>query len=111
MDCGSTHRNSVAGFGDLNEEYGIANVGYWLAPDAVGFGYATRATNLLLRYAIEDVGAHRAEIWISAENEPSRRVAERSLATYEATMRQCLRVGDRNHDAHCFAFVQRDPVT
>lgn len=98
------------GLSRLDESNLIAEVGYWLAPEGSGSGYATRATNLLLRYAIEEVGVHRAELWISAENEPSRRVAERSFARFESTARQAMRIAGRNHDAHCYAFVKGDSL-
>lgn len=109
LDSEGRHVGS-AGLSKIDAENLIANVGYWLAPDATGSGYATRATNLLLRYATEQVGLHRAEVWMSVENEPSRRVAERSIASYEATIRECLRYEGRNHDAHCYAFIDGDPV-
>jgi len=104
------HYVGSAGLSSIDARNLIVNVGYWLAPDATGFGYATRATNLLIRYAIEQVGMERAEVWMSVENQPSQQVAERSIATYEATLRQCLRYEGRNHDAHCYSYVRGDPI-
>lgn len=86
------------------------DLGYWLRPDATGNGYATRATNLLIEYALEQVGMHRIEIYMSIENEPSTRVAERSISgyqggRYEGIARGRLKYHGRYHDAHMFAVV------
>ncbi len=97
-----------AGLNKVDAVNRVANLGYWLAPTATGEGFATRATNLLIGYGIDQVGLHRLEVWMSTENEASQAVAERSLATYEGTLRQCLRYGDRQHDAHCYGFVAPD---
>lgn len=94
-----------AGLNGFSAQNSLANLGYWIAPDAQGEGIATRATNLLLRYAIEQVGLNRVEIWMSTENAPSQAVAERSWATYEGTLRQNLLLNGRAHDSHCYGFV------
>lgn len=85
-----------------------ADLGYWIAPEACGRGLATRATNLLLRYGIEDAGLNRVEIWMSTQNEPSRAVAERSWATYEGTLRQYLVLDGQAHDAHCYSLLAEE---
>lgn len=82
-----------------------ADIGYWLRPDATGKGYATRAANLLLEYAVEQIGLHRVEIYMSVENTASRRVAERTAAQYEGVQRGRLKIRGRYHDAHMYAFV------
>ncbi len=107
LDSDGSHVGS-AGVNRVDSQNSLANVGYWIAPEATGKGFATRATNLLLRYAIEEVGLNRAEIWISTENEPSRAVAERSMATHEATLRQCLVLNGRAHDAHCYTLLAEE---
>lgn len=97
-----------AGLNRLDAVNDGCDLGYWLRPDATGKGYATRATNLLIGYAVNTVGLKRVEILMSVENEPSRRVAERSVATYEGVRRGRLKYGDRYHDAHVFVFVSSD---
>lgn len=97
-----------AGLNRFDTTNNRCDVGYWLRPDATGKGYATRATNLLLDYAVKSVGINRVEILMSVENEPSRQVAERSAATYEGIQRGRLKYGDRYHDAHVFVFFSTD---
>ncbi len=97
-----------AGLNRFSDKDAHCDLGYWMAPEACGRGLATRATNLLLRYAIEDAGLNRVEIWMSTENHPSRAVAERSWATYEGTLRQYLMIAGRAHDAHCYGFLAEE---
>jgi RimJ/RimL family protein N-acetyltransferase len=64
----------------------VAQFGYWLAPNARGRGYATRAAILLTRWLF-DLGAARVFLTIVAGNEASVAVARRAGFVYEGTMR------------------------
>jgi RimJ/RimL family protein N-acetyltransferase len=64
----------------------VAQFGYWLASNARGRGYATRAAVLLTRWLFE-LGAARVFLTIVAGNEPSVAVARRAGFVYEGTMR------------------------
>ena len=92
-------------FSDLNR---YANLGYWVRSSATGMGYATRATRLLARHALADVGLARVEIIMSVENQASRRVAERVGARLEGVMRSRLLLRGRHHDAYLFSLVRGD---
>ncbi len=60
-----------------NPGAGLADVGYWLAPEARGRGAATRALAGVCRFGFEQAG-QRAIRWTAiVGNEASRRVAER----------------------------------
>jgi RimJ/RimL family protein N-acetyltransferase len=64
----------------------VAQFGYWIAPNARGRGYGTRAAILLTRWLF-DVGAARVFLTIVAGNEGSVAVARRAGFVYEGTMR------------------------
>jgi RimJ/RimL family protein N-acetyltransferase len=64
----------------------VAQFGYWLAANARGRGYATRAVVLLTRWLFE-LGAARVVLTIVAENEASVAVARRAGFVHEGTMR------------------------
>ena len=64
----------------------VAQIGYWLAPEARGRGVATRAVILLTRWLFR-LGAARVFLTIVAGNEPSVAVARRAGFVYEGTMR------------------------
>ena len=56
---------------------GVCEVGVWLAADAQGHGYVTRAVAAMLDWALLVRGLHRAEWHCVPENLASRAVAER----------------------------------
>ena len=64
----------------------VAQFGYWIAANARGCGYATRAAILLTRWLFE-LGAARVFLTIVAGNDASAAVARRAGFEYEGTMR------------------------
>jgi RimJ/RimL family protein N-acetyltransferase len=85
-----------------------ANLGYWLRSDRTGRGWATRATKLLARHGLTQLGLERIEILMAVENERSRRVAERAGAVFEGTLRSRLLLYERYHDAYLFSLIRAD---
>lgn len=67
-------------------EEDVAQIGYWIAADARGRGYATRSVVLLTRWLFE-LGAARVFLTIVAGNDDSLAVARRAGFVYEGTMR------------------------
>lgn len=65
------------GVHDVGLESSSAHVGYWVAVEARGRGVATRALRLVARWALEDLGLPRVEVYVFVENERSQRVAGR----------------------------------
>jgi ribosomal-protein-serine acetyltransferase len=63
-----------------------AQIGYWLAPDAVGRGICTRATAALASHAFGYLELNRLEIHCVVENQRSRAVAERLGFAFEGTL-------------------------
>ncbi|MDP5226260.1 MULTISPECIES: GNAT family N-acetyltransferase [Arthrobacter] len=61
-------------------------VGYILAPDAMGLGYATEAAEMMLRLAFEELGLHRVVARLDERNAASARLAERLGMRREARM-------------------------
>ncbi len=92
----------------FNQFNHFANLGYWLRSDRTGRGWATRATVLLARHGLIQLGLERVEIMMAVENEPSRRVAERAGATFEGTLRHRFLLHGAYHDAYLFSLVRSD---
>jgi RimJ/RimL family protein N-acetyltransferase len=66
----------------------LAEIGYWLAPDARGRGIATRAVRLLTRHAFRaEPALVRIGLRTLRGNDASARVAERCGFTLEGTLR------------------------
>lgn len=92
-------------FDQLNR---CANLGYWLRTDRTRRGWATRATSLLARRALTELGLERVEIVMAVENEASRRVAERVGATFEGTLRHRFLLLGVYNDAHVYSLIRPD---
>jgi RimJ/RimL family protein N-acetyltransferase len=57
---------------------GVIKIGYTIAPEFQGAGYATEAVRALIDYAFDVLGVDIVRAYASAENAPSIRVAEKS---------------------------------
>ncbi len=51
-------------------------VGYWLAEDQTGNGYATKSCIRLMEHCFDDLGLHRFVLEAATDNFPSRAIAE-----------------------------------
>ena len=69
---------------------GGVEIGYWIAADATGRGYATELSAVLTRVGVACLGLDRIEIRVDPANERSERVPARLGFTMEATLRRRL---------------------
>jgi ribosomal-protein-serine acetyltransferase len=83
-----------------------ANLGYWVRSSATGKGVATRATQLTRDWGFANTDLERVEVLIAVGNSASRRVAEKSGAVFEGTLRSRLLVHGRRYDAAMYAFLR-----
>ncbi|UIO99704.1 GNAT family N-acetyltransferase [Halobaculum sp. CBA1158] len=81
---------------DEDARRGVAEVGYWLAPDAKGNGYATAAAGLLCDHAFDERGHHRLTARVYEGNDASTAVLERLGFAEEGRLREnAVRDGER----------------
>jgi len=71
----------------VEPDQGVAEVGYWVAPEARGQGVCTRALRLVSSWVLEDCGAERLQLRADEQNVPSNRVAENAGFTREGILR------------------------
>jgi RimJ/RimL family protein N-acetyltransferase len=83
-----------------------ANLGYWVRSSAAGRGVATAATRLTRDWGFANTDLVRIEVLVAVANMASRRVAEKSGAVYEGTLRSRLLVHGTRHDAAMYAFIR-----
>jgi RimJ/RimL family protein N-acetyltransferase len=83
-----------------------ANLGYWVRSSATGKGVATAAARLTRDWGFEHTDLVRIEVLVAVGNIASRRVAEKSGAVYEGTLRSRLMVHGTRHDAAMYAFIR-----
>ncbi|MGZ4396865.1 MAG: GNAT family N-acetyltransferase [Gaiellaceae bacterium] len=86
----------------------VAELGYWLRPEARGLGAMTKAVLLVAGWAFGTLGLRRLQLTADPENHASQRVAERAGFTREGVLRSWLmtRVGRR--DAVMFSLLPED---
>jgi RimJ/RimL family protein N-acetyltransferase len=75
------------GLHDVNRGRGDAEIGYWVAAPARGRGVATRAVELVTRWALSDYGLRHVDLLTKLGNEASERVAARAGYRYAGEVR------------------------
>jgi len=96
------------GINHINKTYLLANLGYWIRSDRTGEGLATETTKLLANFGFQELGLRRIEIVTGVENKASRRVAEKSGATFEGILRHRMKLGGKNIDAAMYSLIPGD---
>lgn len=71
----------------------VAEIGYWVAPEARGRGVATRGTRLVCRLAFERLNAKRLSLLAAVDNPASNRVAVHLGFTHEGVLRSRMLIG------------------
>jgi RimJ/RimL family protein N-acetyltransferase len=66
------------GLSPADHDPGVIKIGYTIAPEFQGTGYATEAVRALIDYAFDVLEVDLVRAYASAENAPSIRVAEKS---------------------------------
>jgi RimJ/RimL family protein N-acetyltransferase len=94
----------------LSVQHRCVEVGWIIHPRHQGHGYATEAAHLLLHYAFETRGMHRAVARIDSRNLASRRVIERLGMTQESHLRANLLVHGEWTDEDGFAILESEWV-
>jgi RimJ/RimL family protein N-acetyltransferase len=92
------------GFHDIDWNTRQCDTGYWVRRSAQRCGFATEATNALLRYAFGALRMRRVGITYSAGNKPSARIVEKLGFRPEGVLSGANQLpGGRSFDRHCFA--------
>ncbi len=89
----------------LRPQPGVVGLGYWLAPDDRGRGYATRAVGLMASWALQVQDFARVEAWVEPDNAASVAVLRRCGFDCEGRLRSFLTIGSRRVDASVYAKV------
>lgn len=92
----------------LEWEQRRGEIGYWVAPWVRGRGVATRATRLLSRWALRDLGLARVALHTDTDNEASQKVAERCGFAREGVLRSYEQRKGSRHDFVVFSLVRED---
>jgi RimJ/RimL family protein N-acetyltransferase len=98
IDLAVRHRDSGAlagavGLRNIGAGRSSCEVGYWVSPGARGGGIAPRAVTLICRWAFASLAVGRIVLPADAENEASRRVAEKAGFALTTERRQAVAKG------------------
>lgn len=83
----------------------MAEIGYWLAPEARGRGSATRALRLLSRWALRELRIARLQLQADAANLASQAVADRAGFVREAVLRNGMAGRDGPRDCVVYSLL------
>jgi ribosomal-protein-serine acetyltransferase len=99
----------AGGIGLTLAPFGIhAEIGYWNRSKFEGRGFVTRATEVLMDYAFDDLGVHRMVIRAGVENTRSRAIPERLGFTFEGIAREEGLGTDGFYDLAVFGLLDRE---
>jgi RimJ/RimL family protein N-acetyltransferase len=92
------------GLHDIDWRGRQCDTGYWVRKRAQGQGFATEATNALVRYAFGALKMRRVGLTHSVGNEASRRITERLGFSFEGIQRDAnILPGGLHADRCCYA--------
>lgn len=86
----------------------VANVGYWIAPEAQGNGYATAACRSMVAHGFDSLGYHKVIAEVAAFNGASRRVLETVGFEREGTLREEWFADGEYVDVHRYGVLARE---
>ncbi len=82
----------------VNEAWGVGEFGYWIAPDAQGYGYCSEAVRLLAEYAFDQRRLDKVAASAYDYNTGSRRVLEKVGFSQEGVHRKEAYVSGERRD-------------
>ncbi len=85
-----------------------ADIGYELAPEHWGKGYATEAARAMVQFAFDDLGVHRVSSWCIADNTASARVLEKAGLQLEGRLRENEYFKERWWDTLVYGLLASD---
>lgn len=86
----------------------LGELGYWVASDRAGRGYATEAGTAVVRFGLRTAGLYRLELRAGVENLASRRVAEKLGFRREGMLRGGCPLIDRAYDGYLYGLLATD---
>jgi ribosomal-protein-serine acetyltransferase len=86
----------------------IGEIGYWVRSDLIGRGYATEATQAVMRVGFQSMGLHKITLRIAVGNRSSERVAEKLSFTREGVLREELLIRGNWIDHTLYSMLDRE---
>jgi RimJ/RimL family protein N-acetyltransferase len=109
FDAGTGTFLGSIGLSGVSHTHKVANLGYWVRTKKTQQGVASVATRLITRFALEEVGLNRLELFVPVGNKASQRVAEKAGARWEGLLRKRLMLSSGPQDAVLYSLVAEEP--
>lgn len=93
---------------EVNRPMDRAELGYWIAVEFWGRGYATEASAAIMAYGFERLGLHRIAACHFVGNEASKRVIAKLGMAYEGTHRQSIKKDGEYRDDVVYAVLKNE---
>lgn len=94
---------------DFDRHNETAGFRIWLASHAMGHGYGTEATRLVVDHVLHHVGVHRLDLEVYEHNPRARRVYEKCGFVLEGRLRDALLWEGRRYDALVMSVLRTEP--
>ena len=98
----------IGAIGVREVDHANAQIGYWVKREARGRGVATRALGLVSRWAFDELGAGRVQLFTEPANVASQRVAEKAGFMREGVLRRYLYIKGQRRDGVIFSLLPED---
>jgi RimJ/RimL family protein N-acetyltransferase len=92
-------------FRTMDVPQGTAEAGCWLEPSATGKGLVTRASRVIIDWAVRERGIHRIEWLVSSENTASIAVARRLGMTKDGVLRESYPYRGKRRDVEIWSVL------
>jgi len=108
--CLKGDREVVVGACELSVDWvhRCGEMGYWIAMERWGHGFATEAAHAVVDHGFGVMGLHRIEALAFGSNDASMRVLEKCGLRREGVRRERFYRGGRYHDAVVFGVLKQD---
>lgn len=93
---------------DINDRSLRAELGYWIAEDCWGHGYATEAASAILRYGFSRMRLNRIQAFCHVDNAASMRVLEKVGMRKEGILREYILIHYRMSDVAVYGITFSD---
>jgi ribosomal-protein-alanine N-acetyltransferase len=101
----------TVGLAHIEQEHSQAELGYWIAVDHWSLGYATEASEAVIRFGFEMLRLNRIYAHHMLRNPASGRVMEKLGMQKEGILRERLRKWEVFEDVALYAVLKRDRPT
>jgi RimJ/RimL family protein N-acetyltransferase len=96
------------GIHNMSETHQKAQVGYWMASNQAGKGYASKALRALVDFGFKTFNLQRVEATTATTNHASIRLLERTGFQREGLLRSAHKIGDRFVDDFIYSVLRSE---